>query len=191
MWLLIRTMLQLMVNEPSNSETSGSNDPRPALDIARPLRIVLAAAFLVVVLLTIAQVFFRFALDAPLIWSEELARILIVWIAFLGAAVVSWDGRHINVDVAFKAMSGRTRRIVRTVNALAACLLLAALISPTLRLVRIENMAETGALELPSGIIRLPVAIGAVLTIAAILLRLAVRRRRPPRRDEIFDHDPM
>lgn len=161
------------------------------VDPTRPLRLVVAAAFLAVVAFTIAQVFFRFALDAPLIWSEELSRLLIVWITFVGAAVVAWDGRHLNVDVGFARFGPRMKAAVRIANAALACGFLALLISPTLRLVRIENFAETGALELPSGIIRLPVAVGAVLTIAAILGRLLHRRRRAAVDDPDFAQDPM
>jgi TRAP-type C4-dicarboxylate transport system permease small subunit len=161
------------------------------LDLALPLRVVAATAFLCVILLTIAQVFFRFALDAPLIWSEELSRLLIVWITFIGAAVVCWDGRHLNVDVGFELLPLSLKRGVRIFNALVACIFLGMLVSPTLRLVKIENFSELGALELPSGIVRLPVAIGAVLMIAAIVLRLAYRRRRATPDGATFERDAM
>ena len=39
------------------------------------------------VLVTLAQVIFRYVLAAPLPWSEELARYCFVWIVFLGGAV--------------------------------------------------------------------------------------------------------
>lgn len=165
--------------------------PARARDVVLPLRMLVATAFLLVILFTIAQVFFRFVLDAPLVWSEELSRLLIVWITFLGAAVVAWDGRHLNVDVGFALLGGRARRVVRIFNAAVACAFLALLIWPTLRLVKIENFSELGALELPSGIVRLPVAIGAVLMIAAILLRLTYRRRIEAPAEPAFEKDAM
>ena len=152
---------------------------------------MVATAFLCVILFTIAQVFFRFALDAPLVWSEELSRLLIVWITFLGAAVVAWDGRHLNIDVGFALLPPRTRRIVRIGNAAIACVFLAMLIWPTWRLVKIENFSELGALELPSGIVRLPVAIGAVLMLIAIIMRLAYRRTIEAADHPQFEKDAM
>jgi TRAP-type C4-dicarboxylate transport system permease small subunit len=175
-----------------SGQESGTKRDRPrARDLAAPLRVVAAAAFLCVILLTIAQVFFRFALDAPLIWSEELSRLLIVWITFIGAAVVCWDGRHLNVDVGFELLPMAVRRVVRVFNAIIACGFLAMLVSPTLRLVKIENFSELGATELPSGIVRLPVAIGAVLMIAAIVLRLVYRRRGMAPDDPRLEKDAM
>ena len=51
-------------------------DPKPAKrrfrDVALPLRILVGVAFATIVTLTIAQVFFRFVLNSPLVWSEEV-----------------------------------------------------------------------------------------------------------------------
>lgn len=164
---------------------------RAAIDLFWPIRFIVTLAFITVVVLTLAQIFFRFALNSPLIWSEELSRLLIVWITFIGAAVVCWDGRHLNIDVLFTALPHVAKSIVRIVNAVLSIALLIILISPTMRLVEIENFAELGALELPSGIVRLPVAIGAGLMALAILLRLIYRRRRANPMDPAFLKDAM
>ncbi|WMS43497.1 TRAP transporter small permease [Acuticoccus sp. MNP-M23] len=164
---------------------------RPALDLFMPLRIAITLGLIVVVILTLAQIFFRFVLDSPLIWSEELARLLIVWITFIGAAVACWDGRHLNIDVGFGALPLVARSVVRLINAALSVGFCILLISPTLRLVKIENFSEMGALELPSGIVRLPVAVGAVFMALAIVLRLVYRRRRTARTRENFLKDAM
>ena len=69
---------------------TGTDDakPRPPVDLAFPLRLVVGAGFGVIVVLTIAQVIFRFVLDSPLVWSEELARLLLVWVTF---SAVPWS----------------------------------------------------------------------------------------------------
>lgn len=155
--------------------------PEPARqppDLAWPLRALTAGGLGIIVLLTLAQIFCRFVLDRPLIWSEELIKLLLVWITFVGAAVVSWDARHLNVDVIFSRLPYRLRRFVQLLNAAIAIAFLGFLIGPTLQLVKIENMADMGALGLPAGVVRLPVAVGAGLMILFILLRLALRRPR-------------
>lgn len=164
---------------------------RQTIDLALPFRIAVALALITVVLLTLAQIFFRFVLNAPLIWSEELSRLLVVWMTFIGAAVVCWDGRHLNVDVMFNLLPVAARNVVRVINAVISIALLVILVSPTMRLVEIENFAELGALEIPSGIVRLPVAVGAVLMALAIALRLLYRRRRAAPDDPKFLKDAM
>ena len=47
---------------------------------------------------TFAGVVFRYVIRAPLKWSEELARILFVWIVFFGGNVVTRRERHLSLD---------------------------------------------------------------------------------------------
>ncbi|MEQ8357066.1 MAG: TRAP transporter small permease [Kiloniellaceae bacterium] len=169
-----------------------SQQERKLPDLAWPLRLLTAGGLGVIVALTLAQIFFRFVLDRPLIWSEELIKLLLVWVTFVGAAVVSWDARHLNVDVLFSRLPYRLRRAVQFLNAAVAIAFLGFLIEPTLTLVRIENMADMGALGLPSGIVRLPVAVGAGLMILFIVLRLVLRRpRRHGAESGAAEIDPM
>ena len=44
------------------------------------------------------QVFFRYVLEQPLSWSEELARYAFVWLSFLGAAMALGKRLHFGVD---------------------------------------------------------------------------------------------
>ena len=55
----------------------------------------LLAAMTVVILLGVA---FRYVLEAPLPWSEELAKLLLLWIVFLGASAGIQRGEHITID---------------------------------------------------------------------------------------------
>lgn len=48
--------------------------------------ILLCCLIVVMFSLTFAQVVFRYLLDSPLIWSEELVRYLLVWVSMIGAA---------------------------------------------------------------------------------------------------------
>lgn len=61
-----------------------------------------ALATILFVLLTVVvalQVFTRFVLHVPMIWSEEVARFLFFWVVLLGAAMSVRDRRHFVIDV--------------------------------------------------------------------------------------------
>ena len=168
-------------------------DPRRrARDFALPLRILVGVTFATIVSLTIAQVFFRFALDDPLIWSEELVRILVIWMTFVGAAVVCWDGRHLNVDVIFVRLPPAARRVLRRINALLAIGFLGILVWYSLALVEIGWYVEIGALDLPDSVYRSPATVGGVLMIVFILLRWFYRRPAEGTDDDpAGNKDPM
>jgi TRAP-type C4-dicarboxylate transport system permease small subunit len=45
----------------------------------------------------VLQVTFRYVLNAPLVWTEELARILYIWACYLGAPVALRRGNHVTI----------------------------------------------------------------------------------------------
>lgn len=67
------------------------------------------AAFVVIGALIIGQVFFRYVLAAPPIWTEELTRYVFVWLAWLSAAVVYRKGQHVTIDAITGFLSERLR----------------------------------------------------------------------------------
>jgi TRAP-type C4-dicarboxylate transport system permease small subunit len=50
-------------------------------------------------LLIVLQVFFRYVLELPLAWTEELARFLFIWMTFVASVVAAIRGQHIAVEL--------------------------------------------------------------------------------------------
>lgn len=48
--------------------------------------------------ITILQVFFRYVLKIPFIWSEEFTRFLFIWIVWFGAALGIPRGKHMVIE---------------------------------------------------------------------------------------------
>lgn len=59
---------------------------------------VLAILIVIMFITVCLQVFFRYILEQPLSWSEELARYAFVWVSFLGAAMALGKRLHFGVD---------------------------------------------------------------------------------------------
>lgn len=72
----------------------------------RVLCAALAAALLV---LLSAQVFWRYVLDSPLTWTDELARFALVWLTFIGAGLVQVADEHIAVRLLVTKVSRRAQ----------------------------------------------------------------------------------
>jgi TRAP-type C4-dicarboxylate transport system permease small subunit len=56
-------------------------------------------------------VFFRYVLNASLVWYDEFASYLLVWLTFYGCVVASYRKRHIGFDVVLSRFQPKTRRI--------------------------------------------------------------------------------
>jgi TRAP-type C4-dicarboxylate transport system permease small subunit len=85
--------------------------------------------FLVAMLtaVTFAQVCARYVLGDPLIWSEEAARYLFVWVSMLGAALALREGGHFGLDLLIRrapALKPALGPIVTIVTALLLLILL-------------------------------------------------------------------
>ena len=91
-----------------------STDSATALPFSRCVRWMslaerfLGGLFLFVILATMrAQVFARYFFGAPFQWSEEVARLALIWMTFMAAAFVMAEGGHITVDVLSPRLSVR------------------------------------------------------------------------------------
>ena len=174
------------------SNTPNSQNDKPAgRDWALPLRIIVGLAFAAIVFLTIAQIFFRFVLNSPLVWSEELVRLLVVWITFLGAAVICWDGRHLSVDVLFVRLPSGLRRVLRIFNCIVALIFLVVLVWYSLPVVELALHVGIGAMDLPEAVYRVPATVGGVLMIVFVVLRILLRWPRPHWKVDDPDRDSV
>ncbi|HET6605270.1 MAG TPA: TRAP transporter large permease subunit, partial [Rhodopila sp.] len=71
---------------------------------------IAAALVAAEVLLLLAGVIFRYVLDRPLIWSNELAGILFLWLVSLGAVIALNRAEHMRMTVVLNSMSPGARR---------------------------------------------------------------------------------
>ena len=72
--------------------------------------------FLVVFLVVILQVFMRFVLNSPLVWSEELARYLFMWVSLIGWAFAARSGTHIRIAIIADNLPARVRKALDIMN---------------------------------------------------------------------------
>jgi TRAP-type C4-dicarboxylate transport system permease small subunit len=70
--------------------------------------LVLAAA----VLINAANIVGRYLFSAPLAWAEEVLSFLIIWGVCLGASAVTYDRRHLAMDIMMGGYRPFVRRLV-------------------------------------------------------------------------------
>ena len=57
-------------------------------------------------------VFFRYVLNASLVWYDEFASYLLVWLTFFGTVVAAYHRRHIGFELVVDKLAPSTRRVV-------------------------------------------------------------------------------
>jgi TRAP-type C4-dicarboxylate transport system permease small subunit len=131
--------------------------------LVRALEGALGLAMAVLVLAVVWQVVSRFVLSRPSSWTEELARALMIWVSFLGAAVAYARGGHLGVDYFVNRLAAPSRRVVTVGAHLAVAFfsLLVMVYGGALLVGRVLALGQlTPALGLHVGHLYLPVPIG-------------------------------
>src|SRR4051812_5347912 len=95
---------------------------------ANDVAVVLIATMFVSFLLQIA---FRYVLNRPLGWTEEVTVLCWVWVVLWGASFVVADAEEVRFDVVFNAVPQRARRAFTIVSCLALVALMAASLPAT------------------------------------------------------------
>ncbi|MFT4118282.1 TRAP transporter large permease subunit [Bradyrhizobium sp.] len=140
----------------------------------------IAAALLVAETgLLFAGVVARYAFHSPIVWSDELAGAIFLWLSMLGAVVALRRGEH----MCFAALAERAGPQVRaTVQALvltAIGVTLVLLLRPAFDYVEDESFATMPNLGVPSSWRVLGIAVGLALMLAVTTVQFLRRTRLP------------
>ena len=79
---------------------------------ARAIELVLALALIAAVVLNFVNVVGRYGFGWGFIAADELQTYIMVYMAFLGAAVASWRGLHLRMDVLAQRLPDGMKKIL-------------------------------------------------------------------------------
>ena len=148
-----------------------------AQQIDRSLGAVVETLAALLVLVEIAVlftgVFTRYVLHQPLVWSDELASILFLWLSMLGAVVALRRGEHMRMTAFVDRASPATRALLDTFAIAASVAFLALVMAPAWEYAHEEQYIVTPALEISNGWRAAAIPVGMALMGVVALLRLA------------------
>ena len=163
----------LTVNDPMH-EPVGWRGAVHALDrgIGVATESLAAALVLAEIALLLSGVVARYVFHAPLVWSDELASILFLWLSMLGAVVALRRGEHMRMT-AFVAKASPPVRAFLEVLAVAAGLAFLLLIAhPAYDYASEEAIIVTPALEISNAWRASALPVGIALMVLVCALRL-------------------
>jgi len=125
-----------------------------------------------------AGVFARFVLNAPLVWSDELAGILFLWLAMLGAVIALQRGQHMRMTALVNMLPARHAGLAQAIATGAVGLFLLLLLPGATQYAQQQEVITSPALGLSDVLRTAALPTGAALMLIFCVLQAARRSWR-------------
>lgn len=155
-----------------------------AIRIERTLDAILGLMLLTVTLALFYQVFGRYVVGRAPAWTEEVARMMVAWMAMLGTGACLREGGHVAVGALVNSVSPRVKVVLLALRDMAVMTTAGVLGWAGMRFAMLNAEQESAALEIPMAIPYSAMAVGAVLL--ALVLTLARLGGQTPAVDSIL-----
>lgn len=154
---------------------NSSDSPVNILKKTRLLYGKIEDAFLIFCFSTIAiallmQIIFRYFLNSPLVWTEELSRYLLVWITFFGINYGLKRNKHIKMEFFFKMMPEFSQHIVVILTQTLLIYFMIRLFNPTYDFIRMQMNIASSAMQVNMGLVYIALPIGFFLSSLSLCL---------------------
>ncbi|WP_226618645.1 TRAP transporter small permease [Cytobacillus firmus] len=130
---------------------------------------ILILLFFIMVIVVFLQVLFRFVLDQPLAWTEELSRYLLVWITFLGAGYAVSVKAHPSIELLFEKANQAVRRVLLALSTVLVVFFFYQIIVNSFIFIERSMMQTSPALQLPMGMVYMVIPIASILFVINLL----------------------
>jgi TRAP-type C4-dicarboxylate transport system permease small subunit len=146
----------------------------------RAIDVAAIVVFTGIFLCVFMQVILRYVFGSPMTWSEELARYLFIWCAFLGWVIASRKNGHLAMTFLAERLPAPAQRALSAAIHLATVFFAWILGSRGWRLVTNNWDVDNVAVPLSLGAVYLIVPLASLAIAAYALAALAAIFRRPP-----------
>ncbi len=140
---------------------------RMVIDV--PTAVIVVAEVLILLLGVVS----RSVLKQPIIWTDELAAILFLWLAMLGSAIAVRRETHMRLTFFTGMMSPRVRLFAETLAVCAMGLFLVLIFHAALDYVDDQSFVETPALAWSGSVRALAIPVGLAAALLSCLCKLA------------------
>ncbi len=120
---------------------------------------------------TLAQVVARYVFGAPLIWSEEAARYLFVWVSMFGAALAARQGAHYALTALVERLPRAAQLAAQWLTVLVAAGFLLILFFTGIEEMMQAHMQDAATLPFRMSLPYAALPVGAALMLVHVLLR--------------------
>ncbi len=127
--------------------------------------------FAAMTVVAILGVFFRYVMQSPFMWTEEVARYLLVWLGFTAVSIALRQNKHIKVEI----LAGLVPQIIAKLIGYVVDVLIAIFFTVLLwqgYLMTINNIMMASTFQLSMSWILAAVPVAAALTLVQLFLNV-------------------
>jgi len=118
--------------------------------ISRVEQILVTILLTMMILVAFSQIVLRNFFATGIDWGDALVRYLVVWVAFIGAAVATREGKHITIDLLSRWLTGAGSITLRALSCFFSAVVCGLLTVAAAKFIRFEaQMGSTAFLDLP------------------------------------------
>ena len=150
---------------------------RMAEVVERWLTVFTSALLVAMVLVILAQVVFRYALNLSLAWTEEVGRYVFVWVCLFGASLAYRLGQHTGYETLVNRMPARVAKGVMIGVDVCVGVFSLVMIIASIGLIEAGMGQMTPATQVPIGYVYLAFPLSAIPTFVFIADAIAGHRQ--------------
>ena len=161
---------------PSPENSCGGKGVVVAFDhyMGTALEVFAAVLVLAEIIVLFSGVVSRYVFHIPLVWADELASTLFLWLSMMGAVVALRRGAHMRMTAVVSKLSMEKQALIEVIGIVASLAFLVMFLWPAWEYASDEAIITTPALEISNMWRAIAIPLGCALMVIAALLRLAI-----------------
>jgi len=134
--------------------------------------LIIIGGLMVIIVLT--GTFFRYVLNNPLLWTEEAARYLMIWMALIAASISLKRREHVGIKILVNRLNPKVKKIVVLITKLFMAYFLYILIKEGFQMVLGARTQISPALRIPMSWPLLSVPLAGFFTLLQLILQIII-----------------
>jgi len=136
------------------------------------MRILAATLVAATVVITCAAVFYRYVLNSALLWPEEIAGHLLVWISFIGAYLALRREGHLSFELLLDRLPQKSGFWIRVSIEVLLIMFFGMILVLSVKLISVVGATHIETADIPQGLFMLILPIASVGIMLGCLINL-------------------
>jgi tripartite ATP-independent transporter DctM subunit len=148
--------------------------------LGNSVAMVAAALVMSEIIVLLSGVVSRYVFHKPIVWSDELASLLFIWLAMLGSAVAYHKAEHMRMTVVVSKAAPPMKAYLEAISLLTSLIFLILLLIPAIDFAYEERLITTPALEISNAWRASALPVGLAIMLVFGIARLNEHMRWSP-----------